>query len=139
MTGQDDLAQMEASLGAIAERNIDIVPLVFERFFAAFPGQQEIFYNPDASCPRMAGETLEALIGTAAGEPWVPTMITTFVDLHRNYDKISADDYARYVDLVVDTVATAAGADWTDDMARAWQAQAHRLNLLIAGEVGARG
>ena len=123
---------MEATLVAIAEADIDIIPGLFERFFAAFPEQRPAFINLAAASGRMANETIEALVGLAADESWVPVTITNFVDLHRNYGEIPQAHYTTFVDMVVDALADAAAAGWNDQQERAWRSQAGRLNAMIA-------
>ena len=126
---------MEAPLFAIAEADIDITPILFARFFAAFPEHRAAFLNLDAAAGRMTNETIEAMIGLATDAHWVPTTIINFVDLHRNYGHFPASLYAAFVDMSVDTLAQAAGASWTPTSDAAWRAQAARLNAMIASAV----
>jgi hemoglobin-like flavoprotein len=130
-----DHSLMAASLESAG----DILPQLFQRFFEMFPAQRAIFYNPGTSCPRMMTETLEALIGIAEDAPWVPTMITGIVDLHRNYGVISMEDYQRYLTLFVDTLAESVGPAWTGAADAAWRRQADALCVLIETEKTARG
>jgi hemoglobin-like flavoprotein len=130
-----DHGRMAASLESAG----DILPQLFQRFFELFPAQRAIFYNPETSCPRMMTETLDALLGIAEDAPWVPTMITGIVDLHRNYGVITADDYRRYLDLVIDTLAESVGPAWTTQADAAWRRQAVALCALIDAEKTARG
>ena len=132
MTEASDSAQMEATLDAIAEAEIDIIPGLFERFFAAFPEQRPAFINLAAASGRMTNETIEALVGLATDEPWVPVTITNFVDLHRNYGEIPQSHYTAFVDMVVEALADAAGAEWNEHQENAWRTQAQRLNAMIA-------
>lgn len=125
-------ARMEAVLIAIAEADIDIIPGLFDRFFAAFPEQRPAFINLTAASGRMTNETIAALVGLATDEPWVPVTITNFVDLHHNYGEIPQTHYTAFVDMVVDALAEAAGAEWNDQRERDWRAQARRLNTMIA-------
>ena len=132
MTDTSDSDQMEATLVAIAQADIDIIPGLFKRFFAAFPEQRPAFINLAAASGRMTNETIEALVGLAADESWVPVTITNFVDLHRNYGEIPQSHYMAFVDMVVDELANAAGSGWSDHQERAWRKQAIRLNAMIA-------
>ncbi len=132
MTDTSDSDQMEATLVAIAEANIDIIPGLFERFFATFPEQRPAFINLAAASGRMTNETIEALVGLAADESWVPVTITNFVDLHRNYGEIPQSHYMAFVDMVVEELANAAGSGWNDHQERAWRTHAQRLNAMIA-------
>lgn len=126
---------MEAPLFAIAEADIDITPALFERFFATFPEQRAPFLNLDAAAGRMTNETIEAMIGLATNEHWVPTTIVNFVDLHRNYGDFPASLYAAFIDMTVDTLADAAGIAWTGESNAAWRAQADRLKAMVAEAV----
>lgn len=132
MTGDDARAQMEITLFAIADSDVDIAPMLFERFLAAFPEQRATFTNLEAAMGRMTNETVEALLGLATGEYWVPVTITNFVDLHRNYGAIPFAHYVAFVDMVVEALAEAAGRGWSSAQEAAWKAQAKRLNLMIA-------
>jgi hemoglobin-like flavoprotein len=132
MTETSDSAEMEATLVAVAEADIDIIPTLFDRFFATFPEQRPAFINLAAASGRMTNETIEALVGLATDESWVPVTITNFVDLHRNYGEIPQGHYTAFVDMVVDALADAAGAEWNDHQAQAWRTQAKRLNMMIA-------
>lgn len=132
MTDDDALAQMEKTLLAIAETGVDIAPPLFERFLAAFPEQRASFTNLEAAMGRMTNETVEALMGIAGDEFWVPVTITNFVDLHRNYGTIPLAQYVAFVDMVVDVLAEASGAGWSSAQDAAWRTQARRLNRMIA-------
>jgi hemoglobin-like flavoprotein len=126
---------MEAPLFAIAEADIDITQGLFDRFFASFPEQRAAFINLEAAAGRMTNETIEAMIGLANNEHWVPTTIINFVDLHRNYGDFPASLYAAFIDMTVDALAQAAGAAWTEASDIAWRTQATRLNAMIAKAV----
>lgn len=124
--------QMEATLLAIAEADVDIIPSLFDRFFTAFPDQRAAFINLGAATGRMTSETIEAMIGLANGESWVPVTITNFVDLHRNYGEIRFEHYAAFVDMTVDALADAVPQNWTAAQNEAWRTQAERLKAMIA-------
>lgn len=132
MTDNDTATVMENSLLAIADANVDIVPVPFARFFASYPEQRAAFTNLEAAQGRMTNETLDALLGLARHEYWVPVTIANFVDLHRNYGVIPLEQYSTFVNLLVDVLAESADAAWTEEQARAWKAQAIRLNDMIA-------
>lgn len=129
------ITAMEAPLFAIAEANIDITPALFDRFFATFPEQRAPFLNLDAAAGRMTNETIEAMIGLASNEHWVPTTIINFVDLHRNYGDFPASLYAAFIDMTVDALAEAAATAWTGESNAAWRAQADRLKAMVAEAV----
>jgi len=132
MTTEDMAAAMEQTLFAIADAGIDIVPLLFSRFLETYPEQRSAFTNLEAAQGRMTNETIEALIGLATNAYWVPVTITNFVDLHRNYGDIPLELYVAFVDMLVVSLAEAAGSAWSLEQELAWQSQAKRLNTMIA-------
>lgn len=127
----NDAESMMAGLSAIGDADIDIVPIVFEWFFAAYPEHRAAFINIDAASGRMTNETIEALIGLATDEYWVPTTIINFVDLHRNYGNYAASLYAAWIDIVIDVIRESAGDQWHPSHETAWQRQAKRLVTMI--------
>jgi hypothetical protein len=127
----DSVGTMEASLAAIGEAGLDIVPVLFDRFFAEFPDERARFINLDAAQGRMTNETIEAMVGLAAGAPWVKTTVINFVDLHRNYGEIPQALYAAFIDMTVDVLAAAAGNAWTADCDAAWRCEAERLKAMV--------
>lgn len=137
MLTADPYDAMEASLLAIAERDVDIAPLLSARFLDQFPEHRAAFINPDAAWGRMTSETIEAMIGLATQQSWVATSIVNFVDLHKNYGEFRASLYAAYVDMTVDVIAEAAGTGWTAAADHAWRLQAERLKQMIAEAISA--
>jgi hemoglobin-like flavoprotein len=135
MTDTHITAAMETPLCTIADAGINIVPALFARFFTSFPEQRAAFINFEAAAGRMTNETLEAMIGLATNQHWVPTTIINFVDLHRNYGDFPASLYAAFVDMAVDVLAEAAGDAWSEASDIAWRTQATRLNSMIAQAV----
>ena len=130
-----DLALMEASLVALGDRAEGLAAELFDHFIAAHPHYAHAFINPAASRERMTRETLEALLGLAAGEWWVATTVTNFVDLHRNYDAFNAGDYAAWFALTIAAMARRAASEWPPDATAAWQRQAARLTDCIEREL----
>ncbi|MGP1281654.1 MAG: globin domain-containing protein [Parasphingopyxis sp.] len=120
---------MTALLEAAGEAGVDIVPIVFDRFFAEFPEARALFPHVEAAAGRMVNETLEAMLGLAENAWWVETTIVNFVDLHRNYGAIPAAQWTAWVDMTVDALAEAAGEG--ADGERAWRRQAGRLKAMI--------
>lgn len=130
-----DQALMEQSLVALGDRHEGLAAELFERFMAAHPHYAPVFLNPEAARERMTRETLEALLGLAAGEWWVPSAIVNFVDLHRNYAAFTPDDYAAWFALTIEAMASRAGVDWPEGATAAWERQARGLTGLVALEL----
>lgn len=124
-----DAASMEASLIAAADADIRL-PL-FERFFAAFPERRASFISIDAASRRMTDETLEMMLGLAKGEGWVWPLVAELVFTHRSYGALPIAEYDAFIDMTVDELGKAAGADWTVEAASAWQRHADALKAMI--------
>ncbi|MEM8696347.1 MAG: globin [Pseudomonadota bacterium] len=127
----DDMPAMTALLEAVGEADVDIVPIVFDRFFAAFPEARDLFPHVEAAAGRMVNETLEAMLGLAENAWWVETTIVNFVDLHRNYGTISSAQWAAWADMTVDVLIEVAGEAHDAAGERAWRRQAGRLKDMI--------
>lgn len=127
----DETAAMMAVLEAAGETGVDIVPIVFDRFFAEFPDTRELFLSFEAAAGRMVNETLEAMLGLAEGAWWVESTVVNFVDLHRNYAAIPMTQWTAWIDMTVDALVEAAGEDSDSNGARAWRRQAARLKAMV--------
>lgn len=123
---------MEASLVALDARYDGMAAELFERFIADHPQYAHAFVNPEAARERMTRETLEAMLGLAAGEAWVDHVVTNFVDLHHDYADFTPQDYAVWFALVIKTMVSRAGADWPAGASAAWQRQADGLVAKVA-------
>lgn len=133
------LDRIEASLLALAERDIDIRHSLFDRFFAEFPHRQPLFYAPDAASRRMTDETLRLLHGIAAGEGWPEHLVNELVSTHLNYGALTDQEYARFVDLTLLTIADALGKEWDSVTADAWtEAARHLKRLIVSAQAGWR-
>ena len=130
-----DFAAMEASVVALGEGYEGLAAELFEDFIAAHPHYASAFMNPEAARERMTRETLEAMLGLAGGESWVPVAVTNFVDLHRNYAAFTPQDYAAWFALVIAAMARRAGAAWPGEARAAWDRRAARLNRLVEDEL----
>tara|TARA_R110000824_G_scaffold42623_3_gene125325 strand:+ start:545 stop:988 length:444 start_codon:yes stop_codon:yes gene_type:complete len=123
---------MEDSLEALGDRYDGMAAELFDRFIADHPHYANVFLHPEAARERMTRETLEAMLGLAAGEWWVDHAVTNFIDLHQNYADFTAEDYAAWFALVVETMASRAGTNWPDGASAAWQRQADGLVAKVA-------
>lgn len=127
----DDSRWMEENLLILAEQNIDIRHLLFEKFLAAFPQRKAAFLNLDAASRRMTDETLQMLFGLAQGEDWVWPMVAELVATHRNYGALPIEEYDIFIDMVVMEISHASEGAWTVMHAEAWNRQAKALKQLV--------
>lgn len=123
---------LEESLYAVTENGEDITPRFFDQFFALHPEQRANFFHPNITCGAMVTEILQSLLGLATRESWVPTSIQSLVIAHRSYGDIPLALYDEALDLLVDTLAIAAGERWTSAYDAAWRQQCAALKEMIA-------
>lgn len=123
---------MTASLDAVAEAGVDIVPVYFERFFAQCPADSAMFHNRAASQGAMVNEMLTMLLAQAAAEEWVPMMMRAQVTTHWDHGEITLQRYRDALDLLVDVLADTAGPAWLPAYEAAWRGQVERMFALIA-------
>lgn len=119
------------SLEAVAEAEVDIVPVFFARFFGAHPAERANFHNPASSQGAMVNEIMDTLLAIASGEEWVPLMLRNQVRTHHDHGDIALERYAQALDLFVTVLAEAAGPRWLPAHERAWREQAERMAALI--------
>ncbi|NQV94297.1 MAG: hypothetical protein HQ482_04055 [Sphingomonadales bacterium] len=127
-----DALLMEDSLEALGDRYDGMAAALFDRYIADHPHYAPVLLNPEAARERMTRETLEAMLGLAAGEWWVDHAVTNFIDLHHNYADFTPQDYAAWFALVTETMASRAGPDWPAGASEAWQRQASGLVAKVA-------
>lgn len=123
------LAAMEHAVAAIGDMT-GFSQRVFARFLADYPDEAARFINLDAAVLRMTDETLVLLLGLAGGEGWAPGGAAHWADLHRNYGAIADDRYRAWTRLVVEELASTAGADWVRS-AQGWAEASEQLTALL--------
>ena len=126
---------MEASLVALGDGVEGMAAELMDRLIGDHPHYASAFMNPEAARERMTRETLEAMLGLAAGEPWVETTIANFVDLHHNYASFGADDYAAWLAMVIDSMERRTGVRWPAGASAAWRRQAACLTAFVEVEL----
>lgn len=122
---------MMGSLEALAEAGIDIVPRFYVRFFAVYPEQEANFHNRVSSRGLMVNDMVAMLLAQAEGADWLPLVLRAQVATHNDKAAIVLEQYRGTLDLLVDTLAEAAAADWTGAEDRAWRGAAAGVFALI--------
>lgn len=123
-------AMME-SLEAIADADIDIVPLFFAKLYERYPLEKANFLNPEHSHGTMANEMMTMLLALAEGEDWVPTMMRIQQFSHRSYGDIVLERYEQALATLIDVLREIAGDVWQSAHEDAWSSQAARLVRII--------
>lgn len=124
-------ALMMGTLEVIGGAGVDIVPLYFERFFAAFPQEESKFENGFSSQGSMVNEMVGMLLALAADEPWVEESMASEVQNHRSYEGVTLQLYREGLDCLVEVLRSAAGPNWTREQDSAWREQSDRLFAII--------
>jgi hypothetical protein len=107
------------SLTLAAERRGDIAPAIMERFFALSPSAAALMEHMDSyMCGRMVEQVLLLLM--EEGEQELEHYLSFEVGNHEAYG-VLLPMYGQLFEAVRDTVREAAGAQWTDAHASAWQ------------------
>ena len=122
---------MLASLDAVADAEVDIVPRFFARFYADHPQDRAMFHNPGSSHGAMVNEIMDTLLALAGGEEWVELMLRNQVRTHHDHGDIPLERYAQALDLFIAVLAEAAGPAWTAAHHHAWRTQADRMLAII--------
>lgn len=122
---------MLQSLEAVAASEVDIVPVFFERFFAAHPGERANFHNPRSSEGLMVNEIMSMLLALAADEDWLPMMLRNQVRTHHDHGDLVLERYRDVLELFVTVLGETAGPRWLPAYEAAWREQAARMFSLI--------
>jgi len=133
---ESDAELMERSLAAAAPNEAGMRAALFERFLTRHPDHRALFMHVEATSIRMTDEALTWLLGVAQGENWVWGQIAELVYQHNNYGHLPAEDYADFIAMTIDALEEAAGAEWNEATAAAWQRSATALNALITRAIG---
>ena len=123
---------MLRALDAVAESGVDIVPLFFERFYAACPEQAALFCNRGSSEGLMVNEMLSMLLAQAGEEAWLPTMMRAQINTHHDHGDIQLEQYRVTLGLLLETMQAVAGERWTPTFNKAWQDACDGLFGMIA-------
>jgi hemoglobin-like flavoprotein len=129
---REPAAALNASLEAIADQGIDIVPRFFACFYAEFPAQRERFCNRKSSEGLMVNEMIAMILAAANREPWLDMMMRAQVNTHHSHGDISQEQYQRSLSILVDVLRNAAGNTWNDRAEQAWRSQAAVLVSAVA-------
>ena len=137
-TATDQAAQIDEqiarSLEICAERAGDIVPTVFERFFAADAQAHSLMAHSDQMMQgRMLESTLELLMSSDQLGPG--NYLEWELDNHIDAYAVTPGMYRSFFDSLLSVVQEGVGADWDDGYAGAWQ---QRLDSILA-QVDAHG
>jgi len=131
-----DLELIEETLELAAERVDDLVPLVYERFFALRPDVRQLLGNDALGRGRMFNETLKMILECAQEVAYLEGIVEREVQDHQGYGATSSM-YASYFEAIVQTLQTTLGATWLPRHEAAWRCQLEHLNSVVIRHAGA--
>jgi hemoglobin-like flavoprotein len=129
---------IETSLALAADRAGDITPLVYDRLFASYPEMRAEFWRDRSGAIRgeMLSRVFETILDLAGPRAYADQMIECEIVTHDAYG-IPRSVFTTFFRAVADTVAAAAGADFTPAMAAAWAALLADVDAIVARAPGA--
>jgi hemoglobin-like flavoprotein len=121
-------ACLEHSLELVAERIGDPVPRVYDALFAAEPQLREKFVGDPLGSVRgeMFLRVVDTLLDVASDQPYARGMIAAEWSNH-HMNGVSAAQFQRFFDVVVQVFRDALGSDWTPQIDAAWQRTLQRV------------
>jgi hemoglobin-like flavoprotein len=126
-----DLVSIHESLELAAERVDDLVPLVYERFFALRPDARELFGNDALGRGRMFNETLTMILECTQKVGYLEGIVEREVGDHRGYGA-TLSMYESYFEAVVQALQAALGEFWLPRHEESWRRQLKHLMSIVA-------
>jgi hemoglobin-like flavoprotein len=116
-------AAIEQSFELAAERAGDITVLVYEKLFAKYPQMLPLFVRDTTGAVRgeMLTRTIEAVFDYIGPNAFAENFLRCEVITHDGYG-VPPAIFSKFFDVLAETLRDILGADWSPDMARAWQA-----------------
>lgn len=126
-----DLLSIHESLELAAERVDDLVPLVYERFFALRPDARALFGNDALGRGRMFNETLTMILECTQEVGYLEGIVEREVGDHREYGA-TLSMYESYFEAVVQAMQDAVSESWTPSHEESWRRQLKHLMSIVA-------
>ncbi|MDQ0466356.1 hemoglobin-like flavoprotein [Caulobacter ginsengisoli] len=119
--GYSYAAGVEASLEAVAERDIDLTGRVYELMFAAFPDTQAYFWRDQDGAIKgeMLARVFEAILDFIGERRYADHMLRTEMVTHEGYD-VPREVFVTFFGFVARATREALGQAWTGEMDAAW-------------------
>lgn len=121
MTSPEDRALIERSLEIAAERSGDLTGAVYARLFQERPELEAMFVMDTDGAVRgeMLSRVFDAILDFIGDRAYAQNWISAEATTHEGY-LVSRADFARFFEIVAETVRDACGAGWSNDMTLAW-------------------
>jgi hemoglobin-like flavoprotein len=121
VTSPEDRALIERSLEIAAEHGGDLTAAVYARLFRERPELEAMFVMDTDGAVRgeMLSRVFDAILDFIGNRAYAQNWISAEATTHEGY-LVPREDFARFFEIVGETVRDACGADWRAEMARAW-------------------
>ncbi len=132
----NDIEYILRSLEQLAEVDIDVVPCVYERFFAACPEAKPLFATREAQAVqgKMVNELMQTVVDRLEGKPYSAVMVQTMVSDHDGWG-VRIAMYDAFLDAFVTAVRDALQCTETSPEIIAWRRQLSMLRQDIAAQL----
>lgn len=119
------------SLERIGEKDVDILPAVYARFFAQCPEAGPLFEGKDkAVLGKMLNEVLMSAVDCANGANFLHGLLTTQANDHMGWG-VSAGMYAAFFSAVVDEIRNVLGEEWDEGTQASWRRQCDAMEAIM--------
>lgn len=123
MTSPEDRALIERSLQIAAERGGDLTAAVYARLFRERPEIEAMFVMDTDGAVRgeMLSRVFDAILDFIGERAYAQNWISAEATTHEGY-LVPREDFARFFEIVGETVRDACGERWSVETEAAWSA-----------------
>jgi hemoglobin-like flavoprotein len=116
-----DARAIERSLEIAGERQGDLAPRVYALLFGRQPEMAALFWRDkdNAIKGEMLAQVFETILDFIAERRYADHFLRAEVTTHEGYD-VPREVFATFFGITEEAVRDACGAEWTDEMAQAW-------------------
>ena len=127
-------AGVEASLEALAERDIDLTGPVYTLMFQAFPDTEPYFWRDQDGAIKgeMLSQVFSAILDFVGERRYADRMLGTEMVTHEGYD-VPREVFASFFGLVRQAARTALGDDWSGEMEAGWSGMLADIETFTLG------
>ena len=120
----NDAVLIHTSLERLAESGVDIVPAVYQHFFAACPSAATLFVSREAQAAqgKMLNELVKTVLDLLDDQPYLPTVLRTMASDHDSWGA-TLPMYAAFLQAFRTVLLDTLQESESSDTALAWQRQ----------------
>ena len=127
-----DHALLRSHLQTIVDREAELTPLVYERFFALCPDAEALFGRySEANKQRMIAETLIAVFQLLDHEPWLDSYLRDMGSRHQFSYETPTHMYAPFAQAFLEALGQVSGPGWSEGLARSWDVALGQVSATI--------